>query len=49
MNQEIRTFNILMKIKASLLETQIKKKKKTLGHLTIPSDGETKETGTLTS
>ena len=31
MNQEIRTFNILMKIKASLLETQIKKKKKNIG------------------
>lgn len=40
-----------MKIKASLLdikETQIKKKK-IVGHLTIPSDGDTKETGTLTS
>ena len=39
-----------MKIKASLLdikETQIKKK--IVGHLTIPSDGDTKETGTLTS
>ena len=29
--------------------TNLKKKKKTMGHLTIPSDGETKETDTLTS
>lgn len=51
MNQEIRTFNTWMKIKASLLdikETQMKKKKNS-GTSDNSKWWYTKETGTLTS
>lgn len=48
MNQEIRTCNIQMKIKAALFYIKDMQVKNIMGYLTTPSDGETEETGSHT-